>query len=553
MEYLQDYQSQQQTQSTQTQSTQPVSQQERDEGFNSMWGYLEPCNTETSRLSFLLNKSVYKLGRNTDDNDYILPGDQISSQHCIITWDGTYQNASVTVLDISRNGTFMNGDKIGKDRTAVLRHGSEISFCSRDTYRFTYRHTANRPVTTFKTKYDIIADLGQGSYGLVKKAVCRSSGEYVAVKILKDTKTIRDQNSPLRSREIEVLQMLKHRNICELKEAFFQDDSDEISLILELVEGGDLLAYLLQYAPLTEVESKHFTYQICDALAYIHSRNIAHRDLKPENILLTKDKPPIVKVADFGLAKFVDSQTMFKTMCGSPAYLAPEIVLQENSEGYDNLVDSWGVGVMVFAMIFRRNPFVDDRRKDLRTRILDRKIDWTPLSNSYMTISSEATDFISSLLQKDPRQRMALANALKHPWFEDYIPIYDHKTNSSSNVRSSNHSMVPSIAADNVYPRLNASLHIGSSVALNSGDPADDKTGLIPKVLNEHVHVASTPLPGDAYDDFQYDCQSLGSDEYPPGLLKSVERQVADGVENEEVDVKTLNANARRSSRLTRG
>jgi serine/threonine/tyrosine protein kinase RAD53 len=84
-------------------------------------------------------------------------------------------------------------------------------------------------------------------------------------------------------------------------------------------------------------------------LSYIHSKGITHRDLKPENVLLTRDNPPLIKVADFGLAKVVDSLTMLRTMCGTPSYLAPEVVT-DAPDGYDNLVDSWSVGVIVFSM-----------------------------------------------------------------------------------------------------------------------------------------------------------------------------------------------------------
>lgn len=82
--------------------------------------------------------------------------------------------------------------------------------------------------------------------------------------------------------------------------------------MLELIEGGDLLDYILKKEGLDEEYAQYITYQLCDALAYIHGQGVAHRDLKPENVLLTKDDPPVVKVADFGLAKYIDSLTMLK-------------------------------------------------------------------------------------------------------------------------------------------------------------------------------------------------------------------------------------------------
>lgn len=113
---------------------------------------------------------------------------------------------------------------------------------------------------------------------------------------------------------------------------------------------------------------------ILTSLQYIHSQGIAHRDLKPENVLLTLDEPPQVKVADFGLAKAIDSLTMLRvgcslslgtnhqftkcpqTMCGTPSYLAPEVVQQNGNEGYQQVVDSWSVGVIVFSMFVSSAP-----------------------------------------------------------------------------------------------------------------------------------------------------------------------------------------------------
>lgn len=120
--------------------------------------------------------------------------------------------------------------------------------------------------------------------------------------------------------------------------------------------GGEIAAYLL------------WRHGLIKRYQYIHNKGIAHRDLKPENVLLTRDDPPIVKVADFGLAKVVDSLTALRvcqtisplssvyssiflqTMCGTPSYLAPEVVNQVQNEGYSHLVDSWSVGVIVFSM-----------------------------------------------------------------------------------------------------------------------------------------------------------------------------------------------------------
>lgn len=143
-------------------------------------------------------------------------------------------------------------------------------------------------------------------------AVHRATGEKYAVKII-HLNRFRYSTDPDAmekfNREIEILDRIDHPNICRLVE-HFRDDAT-ISLVLEFLAGGDLLEYIVSRDGVPEEEARRYTYQLCKALKYLHEKNIAHRDLKPENILLTDDNPPIVKIADFGLAKAVDSMTKF--------------------------------------------------------------------------------------------------------------------------------------------------------------------------------------------------------------------------------------------------
>ncbi|KAG5342978.1 hypothetical protein C0989_005927 [Termitomyces sp. Mn162] len=406
---MEDVEETQETQQ-QTQSTQQASQQMGFDSYGHLWGYLQPCNGDLARIDFWKVNPRYRLGRNKELNDCVLPGAKI------------------------------NGSKIGRGQTRALREGNEIAFgtCvpqhgSLEDYRFIYRHTASGPPTDgLYAFYDLIGELGRGSFAVVMKAVCRKTGEYVAVKMIQDSRSVRspgEQSNHKRiKQEIKILESLEHPNICELKEVFFQQDSQDINLVLELIEGGDLLDYILQKGGLSEADSQHITYQLCDALA---------------NVLLTKDSPPKVKVADFGLAKFVDSLTMLKTMCGTPSYLAPEVVAQPNNGGYDNLVDSWSVGVIVFSMLTNSSPFVEEERHDVRTRILQRTIDWSVLT-SKEGVSAQAIDFVQRLLEIDPRQRMGLADSLQHPWLKSHIPVYGPAGNYVSNILTDDYSMVSS-------------------------------------------------------------------------------------------------------------
>ncbi|KAM5536730.1 hypothetical protein V8D89_009657 [Ganoderma adspersum] len=423
----------------QTQSTQQASQVDYADNTH-LWGYLIPCSANLRRIDFQKIKPSYSIGRNREGtkNDIIFPGMKISNFHCVIEWDKIETPSSaIKVTDLSSNGTFINGEKIGKHKVKILRDGNEIAFGTAlsqhhlngglEDYRFIYRHMACGPATRGLHKhYDVQHELGKGSFATVMKALHRAEDKWYAVKMIHASHLRRNLNSLSESeakpedkkgtlaREISILERLQHRNICQLKEVFFEPYS--ISLVLEWAPGGDLLDYIINKNGLAEPETQYLTYQICDALAYVHAQGIAHRDLKPENVLLTDDNPPVVKVADFGLAKVIDSMTMLRTMCGTPAYLAPEVVNQTpGQEGYDQSVDSWSVGVIVFAMLTMTTPFGDeDAEQDVKTRVSTRKVQWNYLTEFHT--SPTAKEFIRGLLEFDPKTRMSLTDACKHQW-----------------------------------------------------------------------------------------------------------------------------------------
>ncbi|KAI9455891.1 kinase-like protein [Russula earlei] len=399
------------------------------------FGCLQPCNTALRRIDFVKTKPLVSIGRGTT-NDHVLASLRISYSHCQIMWDGREDAQSQVVLhDNSTNGTWINGARVHRGQSCILRDGNEIAFGSPmqqqdplDDYRYIYRHLAPLELTGIHAHYDIAHELGRGTFATVMKAMSRTTGEWWAVKIIHAQKLrganannakANNNTTQLQSlaREISILETLNHPNICQLRETFVsQEGNHDFYLVLEYVEGGDLLDFILSRNGLSEPMAQHITRQICSALSYIHDKGIAHRDLKPENVLLTKDDPPIVKVADFGLAKVVDSLTMLRTMCGTPNYLAPEVVMESvRVKGYDHLVDSWSVGVIVFSMLTNAGPFIEDEAEpDITRRIAGRAINWEILHESQ--VSATAESFIRQLLVVDPRTRMSLTDACSHPW-----------------------------------------------------------------------------------------------------------------------------------------
>ncbi|KZV72852.1 Pkinase-domain-containing protein [Peniophora sp. CONT] len=396
---------------------------------------LQPCNQtmKVTRIELMRPKINYSVGRNPRC-DIHFTGMKISFNHCIISWNGREdKSALVSVQDSSTNGTWINGVRLEKGHSQVLRDGNEIAFGaphaakeSDDDYRFIFRLFTGQAATGLNAHYDLAYELGHGSFATVMKALHRASGEWFAVKIIHGSKIRGGDDARLQSfmREISILESLDHENICSLKERFFDESrgDENIYLVLELVEGGDLLDYIVAEDGLSEERAKDITRQVCNAMAYIHSKGITHRDLKPENILLTADKS-VAKVADFGLAKIVDHLTMLRTMCGTPSYLAPEVVNPIGGEGhgYDHLVDSWSVGVIVFSMLTNCTPFIEDDQLPMSERIKKRTIEWGCLDGQGKRprCTREAKNFIERLLDDTPGTRMSLTEALDHPWLTD--------------------------------------------------------------------------------------------------------------------------------------
>ncbi|THH00325.1 hypothetical protein EW145_g7096, partial [Phellinidium pouzarii] len=426
--YAAQSQPEQTQQATQSQSQ---SQEDEKEPWNShIWGFLKPTRPGVKRIDLWRVHATYTIGRSSE-NTIIFPNLKVSNKHCHITWDGNMsRDAVVTVHDMSSNGTYINGYKIGHKKTSLLRDGNEIAFgqwvtthAAEDDLRFIFRLTAGgMPTTGLHAHYDVGNELGRGSFATVMRAVHRETGRSYAIKMVHRNKfrSASPDSIKMFLREVAILEQLQHPNICALKETF--EDESSINLVLEYVEGGDMLEYIITRNGVSESDARYFTFQLCSALKYIHGKGIAHRDLKPENILLTKDNPPIVKVADFGLAKAVDSMTQFKTTCGTPIYLAPEVILRNAEDSYSHVVDSWSVGVIVFSMIANSNPFVEDVQSEMAIRFRSRYIDWDAFDNK--NVSDECRHFLVCLLKEDPCIRMTCGDALKHPWL---LPLAPHE------------------------------------------------------------------------------------------------------------------------------
>jgi len=258
-------------------------------------------------------------------------------------------------------------------------------------------------------KYDIKEELGAGAFSLVKLAVEKSTGKKFAVKII-EKKNVEGQYSKNLQNETEILKRVNHPNIIKLVEMF--DSNEFLFLVMELTTGGELFDRIVAKGCYTEDEASELVRKIVEAIKYLHDIGICHRDLKPENLLLgSADSDVDVKIGDFGLSKIISKKMMMQTACGTPGYVAPEVL---DASGYDKEVDMWSVGVITYILLCGFPPFYGDSVPKLFEQILQGSYDYP--SDYWSQVSDEAIDFIDHLLVVDRELRYTAEQALAHPW-----------------------------------------------------------------------------------------------------------------------------------------
>lgn len=195
--------------------------------------------------------------------------------------------------------------------------------------------------------------------------------------------------------EVEILSELDHPNVVKLFEIY--DEGAVLYLVIELMSGGELFDRIVEKQNYSEKEAAETIKPIVDAIRYCHEQGIVHRDLKPENLLYeTEQETSIVKISDFGLARFVQNE-LATTACGTPSYIAPEIV---NGKGYGKEVDYWSIGIILYIMLCGFPPFYSDNNKELFDAITSCKYEFP--SPNFDNVSDSAKDLISKILVANP-------------------------------------------------------------------------------------------------------------------------------------------------------
>lgn len=256
--------------------------------------------------------------------------------------------------------------------------------------------------------FQVLNVLGTGTFGKVHLCRHKATGLYYCLKVLKKQTIFRFKQMDHVENEKQLLLQLRYPGIVQLYSTYTTEDS--LVMLMEYVPGGELFYYIRRSGRLDENIARFYAAELVCTIMHLHERNIVYRDLKPENILL--DSAGHLKLADFGFAKRVLHKTW--TMCGTPDYLAPEII---SGKGHDTAVDWWSLGVLIFEMLAGYPPFTD---KDMGT--LFRKIQEPEKLVIPVEFSQEASDLVRRLLVADPTSRLGnihpdVADIRTHPWF----------------------------------------------------------------------------------------------------------------------------------------
>ncbi|XP_072025652.1 serine/threonine-protein kinase D3-like isoform X3 [Amphiura filiformis] len=273
---------------------------------------------------------------------------------------------------------------------------------------------ASKKESDISQHYQIFPDeiLGSGQFGIVYGGVHRTSGRSVAIKVIDKLRFPTKQETQLKN-EVAILHKVRHHGVVNLEQMF--ETPERVFVIMEKLKG-DMLEMILSSVNgrLNERVTKFLISQILIALKYLHMKNVVHCDLKPENVLLSSDGDfPQVKLCDFGFARIIGEKSFRRSVVGTPAYLAPEVLC---SRGYNRSLDMWSVGVIVYVSLSGTFPFNED--EEITDQIHNAAFMFPP--NPWREISSEAIDLIRNLLQVKLRKRYTADKSLAHTWLQDY-------------------------------------------------------------------------------------------------------------------------------------
>ncbi|XP_044412441.1 CBL-interacting protein kinase 28 isoform X2 [Triticum aestivum] len=278
--------------------------------------------------------------------------------------------------------------------------------------------------TVLTQRYEIGRQLGQGTFAKVYYARNLANGQPVAIKMIDKDKILKVGLVDQIKREISIMRIVRHPNVLQLFEVMAT--RSKIYFILEYAKGGELFNKLAK-GKLSEDGARKYFHQLISAIDFCHSRGVYHRDLKPENLLV--DEYGTLRVSDFGLSALTKSKWrdgLLHTACGTPAYVAPEVL---SRKGYNGArADVWSCGVILFVLVAGYLPFHERNLMELYRKIAKAEY------RCPRYFSTELKELLNGILDPDPNTRMSIARIKRSPWYRKPVertPLRKDKTYAS--------------------------------------------------------------------------------------------------------------------------
>lgn len=255
-------------------------------------------------------------------------------------------------------------------------------------------------------KYTITKNqIGRGAFSTIYKGYDNNGNVFAIKEVSIAGKKKVEENV---KKELNILKRLNHSNIVQIHDYFFDNKNKIIYIIMDYFKNGDFSNFI-KGKVLKEIFAKKYMSQLKNGLKYLYENNIMHRDLKPHNILLDDNND--LKITDFGFARYVKDDMLINTLCGTPIYMAPEIIKHKR---YNNKSDLWSLGIIMYEMIFGKLPFKANNFIQLLKSINKNDICY---NYPNISISSDCENLLKSLLQIDPEERINWNGFFEHSWF----------------------------------------------------------------------------------------------------------------------------------------